>query len=211
MNISKNKSKNNKKVVMYDYYLAIDWSQENCVLAVMKNNSIEPKTIDFNNDQSSNLKKLKEKLKEIPGKKILAIEETTSTHWLYVELREYVDKIFVCDPYRNSLLSEGPKNDKTDSKKLCQLLRSGMLKEIFHSMDDDYKIRKLESSYGDIVKAGVRVLNQRSAIYRAIGLKVKKDKLPKDDIYMVVERNQNKAIELYSEQKEDYEKVFKEL
>ena len=86
-----------------------------------------------------------------------------------------------------------------------------MLKEIFHSMDDDYKIRKLESSYGDIVKAGVRVLNQRSAIYRAIGLKVKKDKLPKDDIYMVIERNQNKAIELYSEQKEDYEKVFKEL
>jgi transposase len=211
MNIGKNKSKNNKKVVMYDYYLAIDWSQVNCALAIMKNNSLEPKIIEYDDEQSINLKKLKEKLKEIRGKKIITIEETTSTHWLYVELKEYVNKILVCDPYRNKLLSEGPQNDKTDARKLCQLLRNGMLKEIFHSLDEDYKIRQLESSYEDIVKAGVRILNQRSAIYRAIGLRAKKDKLPKDDIYKAIERNQNKAIELYYEQKEDYDKVFKEL
>jgi len=39
------------------------------------------------------------------------------------------------------------------------LLRSGLLKEVYHSLDDDYKIRKLVSAYEALVKAGVRVKN----------------------------------------------------
>ncbi|MGD8780372.1 MAG: transposase [Ignavibacteria bacterium] len=117
----------------------------------MRSNSINVKIVEYTNDPVENLKKIKKQLKEIRGKKILTIEETTTTHWLYVELKEYVEKILICDPYRNSLLSEVPKNDKIDARKLCQLLRSGMLKEVYHSLDEDYKIRKLESAYEDIV------------------------------------------------------------
>jgi hypothetical protein len=72
-------------------------------------------------------------------------------------------------------------------------------------------MRKLVSSYEDIVKAGVRVKNQRSAMYRAVGLKVKGGRLPNEPIYNLVENNQNKAIELYIEQKEEYEKVFRDI
>jgi hypothetical protein len=108
----------------------------------------------------------------IKGKKILTIEETTSSHWLYVEFLDCVDKILICDPYRNTLLSEGAKNDKIDAGKLCLLLRSGLLKEVYHSLNEDYKIRKLVSAYEDLVKAGVRVKNQKSAIYRAERIKI---------------------------------------
>jgi len=45
------------------------------------------------------------------------------------------------------LLSEGPQNDKIDAVKLCQLLRAGLLKEIYHSLEEDYHLRKLVSAY----------------------------------------------------------------
>ena len=210
MNVIKNDSNNNREY-LYDNYLGLDWSQVNCVLARMGSNSLSVKIEEYTSDPSKNLKRLKKQLSEIRGNKILTIEETTTTHWLYVELKEYVDKILICDPYRNSLLSEGAKTDRIDARKLCLLLRSGMLKEVYHSLEDDYKIRKLVSVYEDIVKSGVRVLNQKSALYRAVGLRVKKDKLPQDEIYELVNRGQEKSIELYREQKKEYEKAFKRL
>src|SRR3990172_7093908 len=76
--------------------------------------------------------------------KILTIEETTGSHWLYVELLESVDKILICDPYRNSLLKEGAKNDKIDARKLCLLLRSGLLKEVYRGEGLKYKKDKIK-------------------------------------------------------------------
>jgi transposase len=208
MKLNKKNSRNNDlSQKMYDYYIAIDWSIETASIARMRSNSSGPKVEEISPD----IKAIIEYLKCLKGAKILTIEETTGAHWLYVELREYVDKIIICDPYRNGLLSEGPKTDKIDAGKLCQLLRSGLLKEVYHSVENDYKMRKLVSFYEDIVKAGVRIKNQRSALYRAIGLKVKGGRLPNEPLYELVESNQNKAIELYIEQKEEYEKVFRDI
>lgn len=207
MKISKKENKNKLSEKLYDYYLAVDWSEGNVGFAWMSSKS----TFPTRKNMVSNLKELKEEIMDKHGKKILTIEETTTTHWLYVELREYVERIVVCDPYRNSLLSEGPKNDKIDAGKLCILLRNGMLKEVYHSLDEDYKIRKLVSSYEDIVKAGVRVLNQQSANYRALGLRVRYDRLPDEDIYNVIESNHNRSIELYQQQREEYQQIFKKL
>lgn len=207
MKLVKKTNRDNNPEKQYDYYLAIDWAQENVAIAWMHSKSNIPKKEEMESD----LKKIKEKIKTLRGEKILTIEETTTTHWLYVELKETVDRILICDPYRNSLLSEGPKNDKIDAGKLCLLLRGGMLKEVYHSLDEDYKIRKLVSTYEDIVKAGVRVLNQKSATYRALGLNVKNNKLPNEDIYNYIERSHNKSIELYKEQKEEFKEVFQKL
>src|SRR4030042_4701173 len=131
------------KNLVYKHYISIDWSQQEVCLARMRSESSEPITKLFPAD----IKKIKEYLKELRGKKILTIEETTGSHWLYVELVESVDKLLICDPYRNSLLNEGLKNDKIDARKLCLLLRSGMLKEVYHTSNEDYKIRMLASAY----------------------------------------------------------------
>lgn len=196
------------KNLLYKHYISIDWSLQDVALARMRSESKEPIVMFFPSD----VKKIKEYLSQLRGKKILTIEETTGSHWLYVELLESVDKLLICDPYRNSLLSEGPKNDKIDARKLCLLLRSGLLKEVYHTSNEDYKIRKLASAYIALIKSGVRIKNQNSALYRGVGLKYKRDKIKKEDeLLSFVEEQQKRTIELYEQEKGKYEKLFKEI
>ena len=193
----------------YDHYLALDWSKDIFSLARVTQKSKIPKW--FSGPAKIDL--LIKRLEKLRGKKILTIEETTSTHWLYVELREYADKIVVCDPYRNKLLNEGAKTDDIDAGKLCILLRGGFLKEVYHSMmHEEYMIRKLISSYEDLIKAGVRVKNQKSAIYRAQGKIYKKEELTNNnEILEFIIRQQNEAIEYYEKEKSRYEKEFQKI
>lgn len=193
------------KNLQYKHYIAIDWSIKEAEIARMnfQGSSIHRKTI------RSDVKVIQNYLRSLTGSKIMTIEETTGSHWLYVELCEHVDKLIICEPYRNSLLSEGPKNDRIDAAKLCILLRSGMLKEVYHSMDEGYDIRKLVRGYEQLVNAGVRIQNQRSALYRSVGLKHKKDTLSKDNkLIDFIESQYQRSIAQYKEQKREYEKLF---
>jgi transposase len=155
---------------------------------------------------------IKEEIKSLTGSKILTIEETTTSHWLYVELKESVDKIIICDPYKNSLLKDGPQTDKIDAKKLCLLLRNGMLREVYHTLDKEYEIRKLVSAYVDVIKASVRIKNQRSAIFRSEGKNHKKAEILTDSsIKKFITCKQNEFIEHYKETIEEYEAKFKKI
>jgi len=156
----------------YRHYIGMEWSQETVVLARMRSSSTDIlETIKMRPE----IKLIKEYLRKLPGSKVLTIEETTTSHWLYVELCNEVERIVICDPYRNGLLKDGPKNDKKDSETLCKLLRNGLLKEVYHSNDKLFELRKFVSVYEDYVKASVRMKNQHSAFYRAIGRKAKKE------------------------------------
>jgi len=62
-------------------------------------------------------------------------------------LKDCVEKLVICDPYRNKLLSEGAKTDKIDAEKLVKLLKADLLKEVFHSGDKFIKLRKIVSGY----------------------------------------------------------------
>ncbi len=97
--------------IIYDHYIAIDWAQINMAIDRMTKKSNKITAIDVPSD----IKDLKAYLKNLKGTKVLLIEETTTSQWLYVELRDYVDRIIICDPHRNRLLSDGPKNDKIDA------------------------------------------------------------------------------------------------
>ena len=196
------------KITEYNHYIAIDWSIKTAAIASMRSNSIKIEEKVFKGE----LKGIKEYLDSKRGSKIVTIEETTGSQWLYVELYEHADKIIICDPYRNRLLSDGPKNDKIDARKLVMLLRSGMLKEIYHNTDETYKIRKLVSSYEDLVKAGVRVKNQRSAIYRSIGKDHKKETIKEGEtILSFICKQQDRSIALYIEEKKNYMALFNEI
>lgn len=183
----------------YEHYIALDWSRRTMAIARLTKMTKSPKVIEVNSD----IYDLKAYLRNLRGKKILTIEETTSSQWLYVELQGYADKILICDPYRNRLLSEGSKNDKIDAVKLCLLLKNGLLKEVYHSLEKQYKLRQQVSDYEDLVKSGVRLKNQLSAIYRANGDEEIKDTVTKR-IITRIEQN----IGLYEQQKEEYERIF---
>lgn len=193
---------------IYKHYIGLDWSKENFALAVMRGHS---STITVQ-EYPSNLKTLKQCLREIEGRKILTIEETTTSHWLYVELKDFVDKILICDPFKNKLLLDGPKNDKRDAKDLCTLLRTGSLKEVFHTDDKLYQLRKLVSMYNDFVDAGVRLKNQRSSIFLSVGKNHKQeDVLSEDAISKFITEKQNQAIALNDLIKKDFEQYFKKI
>ena len=150
---------------IYDHYIAIDWSIKNMAVARMTKKSNKITVIDVDSD----IEDLQAYLKNLRGTKILTIEETTTSQWLYTELREYVDRIIICDPNRNKLLNEGAKTDKIDASKLVQLLKAGLIKEVYHSTDKFLYLRRIVSGYEDLIKAGVRLKNQRYSLLRVCG------------------------------------------
>jgi len=195
--------------IIYDHYIAIDWAAINMAIARMTKKSNKITVIDVPSD----IVELQLYLKNLKGTKVLAVEETTTSQWLYTELKEYVDKILICDPYRNRLLSEGPKTDKIDATKLVQLLKTGLMKEVYHSTDQFIYLRKLVSSYEDLVKAGVRLKNQRYSLLRICGKTgyEKNDfKLPSRDEQYVL-KSLNRRIKNYEQEKKEYAKEFKRL
>ena len=193
---------------MYDHYIALDWAKNNMALARMTGKSDKVRVME----ESSNLSYVKEYLRSLKGKKIFTIEETDSSQWIYIELKPYVSKMIVCDPHRNKLLSEGAKNDKIDASKLVYLLKANMLKEVYHSGEEAIYLRKLVSGYEDVVRSGVRLKNQRSALFRCEGLDHKKDKcISKNKSIHFVLKEIDKQIELNESIKQKYDSEFKKL
>lgn len=189
---------------MYDHFIAVDWAQTNMAVARLTKQASRPTVRDVPAD----LADLKTYLSSLRGKKLLTFEETTTAHWLYVELKDFVDEILVCDPYRNKLLSEGAKTDKIDAQKLVVLLKAGLLKSVFHSGDYLLSLRKLVSGYEDLIQRGVRLKNQRSALLRAVG-KRKGDTLDKShaaESFVVF--GIEAGIEAYEAERSRYEKEF---
>ncbi len=194
---------------IYDHYVAIDWSIKNMAIARMTKKSNKITAIDVPSD----IEDLQAYLKNLRGTQILTIEETTTSQWLYAELKEYVDRILICDPNRNKLLNEGPKTDKIDATKLVQLLKAGLMKEVYHSTDKFLYLRRIVSGYEDLVKAGVRLKSQRYALLRACG----KNGYEKTGSTLDSQGEQfvleclDRQIEAYEEEKEGYEKEFERL
>jgi len=194
---------------IYDHYIAIDWSIKNMAIARMTKKSNKITVIDVPSD----IENLQAYLRNLKRTKILTIEETTTSQWLYTELKEYVDRILICDPNRNKLLGEGAKTDKIDASKLVQLLKAGLLKEVYHSTDKFLNLRRVVSGYEDLVKAGVRLKNQRYALLRACG----KNGKERAGIPMESQGEQfvldslDRQIEAYENEKDGYEREFEKL
>lgn len=189
----------------YDHYVAVDWSEHNMAIARMTPKMLDVKLIDVPSD----IGELKFYLRSLVGRKILVIEETTTAQWLYTELIGEVDRLVVCDPYRNRLLNEGPKTDPIDARKLVQLLRAGLLKEVYHGQGAFVELRRLVSGYEDMVCAGVRLQNQRHALLRACGKSgTGKERLGVWEAFVL--EGLERRIRDYEEEKAMYEKKFAE-
>lgn len=194
--------------VVYDHYIAVDWSAKNMAIARMTKKSNKITAIDVPSD----ILELQVYLKNLKGTKILALEETTTTQWLYTELKDHVNKIIICDPARNRLLEEGPKTDRIDASKLVQLLRAGLMKEVYHSCEKFIYLRRIVSGYEDLVKSGVRLKNQRYSLLRMCGLKGKEKK----DINLTGQEQYvldclDRQLRAYEKEKKGYEKEFEKL
>ena len=191
---------------IYNHYIAIDWSIENMAIARMTKKSNKITLIDIPAD----IVEMKVYLKRLKGSKILVVEETTTSQWLYTELRDFVDRMVICDPYRNKLLNDGPKNDKIDAAKLVHLLKAGLIKEVYHCTDKFLYLRRFVSGYENLIKAGVRLKNQRYSLLRACGKRGFEwagTKLDSEGDQYTLDC-MDRQLELYEQEKEGYDKEF---
>src|SRR5256885_8332263 len=97
-------------------------------------------------------------------------EEGTWASWLYDLLQPQAAQVLVCDPRRNALLKEGNKSDKVDARKLADLLRTGMLRPVYHGEHGLRTLRELGRSYRNISQDLNRVMNRLKALYRGWGI-----------------------------------------
>jgi hypothetical protein len=85
-------------------------------------------------------------------------------------MKPHVTELVVCDPRRNTLLKEGSKSDRIDARKLAGLLRSNMVRSVYHGEHGVRVVKELARSYLTISKDLMRVMTRVKAIYRSWGI-----------------------------------------
>jgi len=109
-------------------------------------------------------------IRGLQGELHVTWEEGTWAAWLYDLLKPHVHRVLVCNPRRNALLKEGSKNDKVDARKLADLLRTGMLRPVYHGEHGLRTLRELARTYQTLSQDLNRVMNRLKALYRGWGI-----------------------------------------
>src|SRR5271169_6099117 len=106
-------------------------------------------------------------IRGLRGSLHVTFEEGTSAAWLYTLLKPHVTRVLVCDPRKNALLKVGNKSDRIDAHKLAELLRSNLLRPVFHDDTGLRTLREMARSYLTLTKDVTRVMRRLKAIYRS--------------------------------------------
>src|SRR5712664_2046707 len=109
-------------------YIGMDVHKEAIVIAVLDEGGKQVMESIIETKASSIL----EFVHGLRGELHVTWEEGTWAAWLYDLLQPQMQHIVVCNPRRNALLKEGSKSDKVDAHKLADLLRTGMLRPVYH-------------------------------------------------------------------------------
>ena len=109
-------------------------------------------------------------LKGLRGSLHVTLEEGTWAAWLYDLIKPHVTELVVCNPRRNALLKEGSKSDRIDARKLAELLRSNMVRSVYHGENGVRTLQELARSYLAISTDVIRVMSRVKAIYRSWGI-----------------------------------------
>lgn len=148
------------------YFIGLDAHSSTSTFAVLdkEGQCVLRKTVDTSEKNLWNV------IESINGERILTFEESTISQWLYISLREKVDRLLVCNPTYVAKKA-GAKTDFRDAIHLANELRCGHLKEVFHDNSHWAQLRTSVSGYLDIVQEIVRFKNRLKSVFRAEGLK----------------------------------------
>src|SRR5256712_12817936 len=109
-------------------YIGMDVHKEAIVIAVLNNSG----KLVMESIVETKASSILQFIHGLQGELHVTWEEGTWAAWLYDLLKPHVHEVLVCNPRRNALLKEGSKNDKVDARKLSDLLRTGMLRPVYH-------------------------------------------------------------------------------
>jgi len=97
----------------------------------------------------------------------VTLEEGTCAAWLHDVLKPNVAQVLVCDPRKNALIKAGNKSDRTDARKLADLLYLDKLHPVFHGETGNRALKELARSYLALTRDTTRVMNRLKALYRS--------------------------------------------
>ena len=103
---------------------------------------------------------------KIQGERHLTFEESTISQWLYLQLKDQVDELLVCNPVYVAK-KPGAKTDFRDALHLAQELRTDHLMPVYHDNSHWTQLRVSVSGYLDIVQEIVRFKNRLKSVFRA--------------------------------------------
>ena len=106
-------------------------------------------------------------INDLRGDLHVTFEEGTCAAWLHDVLKPHVTQVLVCDPRQNALLKVGNKSDRIDARKLAELLRSNLLRSVYHENTGIRTVKELARSYITITKDLTQVMCRLKAIYRS--------------------------------------------
>ena len=109
-------------------------------------------------------------IKGLTGTVHVTFEEGTHAAWLFDLIKPLVAEVVVCNPRHNALVKSGNKSDKIDANKLADLLRTGMLKSVYHNAHGTQSLKQLAQCYETLVVDSIRVMNRINALYRGRGI-----------------------------------------
>lgn len=104
--------------------------------------------------------------------KRLAVEASTLSRWAARTLAPHVERLLVCDPRENYLISRGGrKSDVSDAYNLCRLLRLGELQEVYQAEEDHRMVFKAAAQhYLDCRKRQAALKHKIKATFRRWGV-----------------------------------------
>lgn len=148
------------------YFIGLDAHSSTSTFAVLNQDGecILRKTVDTSE------KNLWHVIENLNGERILTFEESTISQWLYISLRDKVDRLLVCNPTFVAK-KPGAKTDFRDAIHLANELRCGHLREVYHDDSHWVQLRTSVSGYLDIIQEIVRFKNRLKSVFRANGLK----------------------------------------
>jgi len=146
-------------------YIGMDVHKEAIVIAVLNDSQLVMESIVETKASS-----ILQFVHGLRGELHVTWEEGAWAAWLYDLLKPHVHEVLVCDPRRNALLKEGNKSDKVDARKLADLLRTGMLRGVYHGEHGLRTLRELGRSYQTLSQDLNRVMNRVKALYRSWGI-----------------------------------------
>lgn len=150
------------------HYIGLDAHSTTCTFVIVNHNGKIMKALEVETNEAA----LLDAVRSIAGSKMLALEVSNISKWLFALLKDEVDELIVCDP--GSLHTrKGKKSDFLDGERLAQMLRGGFLKSVYHEDCFFYDLRRVVNSYRTLVWDIAAVKCRYGALYRSVGVKSK--------------------------------------
>src|SRR5216683_1338373 len=135
----------------------------------------------------------------------VTFEEGTCAAWLHDLLKPHVTQVLVRDPRKNALLKVGNKSDRIDSRKLVELLRSNLLRSVYHEDTGIRTVKEIARSYMTVTRDLTRVMVRLKALYRSwaipcAGQQVYAPRHRADWLEKIAEAGVRRRAELYYQQ-----------